>query len=189
MSDMPLKTRVYTLLLVLITAVAFAIAWRVEYQSLDASLLVAAGILLVMIVIAEVLDVSLPQTVTTFTVSVSAAFSFAAGLTIGPVLGGIVVVLAHAIDGIIARPRRQPIKIVVNAANSGLSTIVSSALYFALADPGRTTIGSLQNLLVAVLAAAVYTLINTGSLALIVAPVMGVGPIELWRINYGGTAC
>ena len=186
MSDMPLKTRLYTLLLVLITVVAFAIAWRVEYQSLDASLLVAAGILLVMIVIAEVLDVSLPQTVTTFTVSVSAAFSFAAGLTLGPVLGGMVVVLAHSIDGIIARPRRQPIKIVVNAANSGLSTIVSSALYFALADPGRPTIGSLQNLLVAVVAAAVYTLINSGSLALIVAPVMGVGPIELWRINYGG---
>ena len=57
MSDIPLKTRVYTLVLVLITAAAFAVAWRVEYLSPDASLLIAAGILLVMIVIAEVLEV------------------------------------------------------------------------------------------------------------------------------------
>ena len=68
----------------------------------------------------------------------------------------------------------------------GLSAIVSSALYFALADPGQSTIGSFQNLLVAVLAAAVYTLINIGSLALIVAPVMGISPFEMWRINSGG---
>ena len=61
-----------------------------------------------MIVVAEVLDVSFPQGGQTFTVSVSAAFCFAAGLTVGPVLGGIVVALAHTIDGIIAR--RQPIK-------------------------------------------------------------------------------
>ncbi len=71
-------------------------------------LLITAGILLVMIVVAEVLDVSFPQAGQTFTVSVSAAFCFAAGLTIGPVLGGIVVALAHTIDGVIAR--RQPIK-------------------------------------------------------------------------------
>ena len=184
MSDMPLKTRVYTLLLVLTTAAAFAIAWRVGYRVSDTSYLITAGILLLMIVVAEVLDVSFPQSVITFHVSVSAAFCFAAGLTVGPVLGGIVVALAHVIDGGIAR--REPIKIVVNASGMGLSTITSGALYFALADSGRSTIGSYQNLLAAVLAAAVFTLINTGSLALIVAPVMGIGPFEMWRINFGG---
>jgi putative nucleotidyltransferase with HDIG domain len=184
MSDMPLKTRVYTLLLVLLTAAAFAIAWRAGHQDFDTNLLVTAGILLAMIVVAEVLDVSFPQSVMTFHVSVSAAFCFAAGLTVGPVLGGIVVALAHIIDGAIAR--RQPIKIAVNAAGLGLSTIASGALYFELAEPGRSTIGSYQNLLAAVLAAAVYTLINTGSLALIVSPVMGIGPLEMWRINSGG---
>lgn len=184
MSDLPLKTRVYTLLLVLTTAVAFAIAWRANTQVLDSRDLVTAGILLLMILIAEVLDVSFPQSVMAFTVSVSAAFAFAAGLTTGPAIGGIVVAIAYATDGIIAR--RQLIKIVVNANGMGLSAITSSALYFALADPGYSTIGSLRNLVVAILAAAVYTLINTGSLALIVAPVMGIGPIEMWRINYGG---
>jgi putative nucleotidyltransferase with HDIG domain len=183
-SDTPLKTRVYTLLLVLITAAAAAIASRADYQVLDTSLFFTAGILLLMVLLAEVLDVSFPQSVITFHVSVSAAFAFAAGLTVGPVLGGLVVAVAHVLDGMIAR--RQPIKTVVNAANSALSTIVSGALYLELADPGRSTIGSVQNLLAAVLAAGVYTLINTGSLAIIVAPVMGVGPIEMWRTNWGG---
>ncbi len=183
-SDMPLRTRVYTLLLVLTTAVAVAMTWRSDSQIFDTSHLVTAGILLVMIVVAEVLDISFPQSVITFHVSVSAAFSFAAGLTVGPVLGGLIVALAHVIDGVIAR--RQPIKTTVNAAGMGLSTIASSALYFQLAEPDRSTIGSFQNLLAGILAAAVYTLINTGSLSLIVAPVMGIGPIEMWRINWGG---
>jgi putative nucleotidyltransferase with HDIG domain len=183
-SDMPLKTRIYTLLLVLITAAAFVIVWRAEYQVFDTTQLVTAGILLAMIVVAEVLDVSFPQSVMTFHVSVSAAFCFAAGLTAGPILGGVVVILAHVIDGIIAR--RQPIKTTVNAAGIGLSTIASGALYLALAEPGQSTISSYQNLLAAVLAATLYTLINTGSLAVIVAPVMGIGPIEMWRINSGG---
>jgi HD-GYP domain-containing protein (c-di-GMP phosphodiesterase class II) len=183
-SEMPLKTRVYTLLLVLTTAAALAIVFHRQYQVFAANLLITAGILLVMIVVAEYLDVSFPQGGQTFTVSVSAAFCFAAGLTAGPLLGGLVGALAYAIDGIIAR--RQPIKTIVNSAGMGLSTIVSGALYFELADPERTTIGSYQNLLAAVLAAAVYTLINTGSLALIVAPVMGVSPVQMWRINTAG---
>jgi HD-GYP domain-containing protein (c-di-GMP phosphodiesterase class II) len=181
---MPLKTRVYTLLLVLITAAAFATVFRREYQVFATNLLLTAGILFVMILIAEVLEVSFPQGGQTFAVSVSAAFCFAAGLTAGPLIGGLVGALAYAMDGIIAR--RQPIKTVVNSAGMGLSTIVSGALYFELAESGQSTIGNYQNLLAAVLAAAVYTLINTGSLALIVAPVMGVSPVEMWRINTAG---
>jgi putative nucleotidyltransferase with HDIG domain len=186
-SDIPLKTRVYTIVLVLITAVAAVIAWRVEHQAFPAnhtSLLIIAGILLVMIVVAEVLDVSFPQAGQTFTVSVSAAFCFAAGLTIGPVFGGIVAALAHIIDGIIAR--RQAIKITVNAAGIGLSTIAGAALYFALAEPAHSPIGSYQNLLAVILSATVYALINTGSLAVIVAPVVGISPFEMFRTNTGG---
>jgi HD-GYP domain-containing protein (c-di-GMP phosphodiesterase class II) len=181
---MPLKTRIYTLLLVLITSAAFATVVRRDPPVITANLLITAGILLVMIVVAEVLDVSFPLGGQTFTVSVSAAFCFAAGLTVGPLLGGLVGALAYAADAIIAR--RQPIKIVVNAAGMGLSAMTSSALYFALADPGQSTIGSFQNLLVAVLAAAVYTLVNIGSLSLIVAPIMGIGAFEMWRVNSAG---
>jgi hypothetical protein len=168
--------------LVLITAVATAIAWRAEYQVFRTNLtnlLVVAGILLVMIVVAEVLDVSFPQAGQAFNVSLSAAFCFAAGLTIGPVLGGIVAALAHIIDGVIAR--RQAIKTTVNSAGIGLSTIASAALYFALAEPAQSPIGSYQNLLAVILSGTVYKLINTGSLAIIVAPVLGIGAFEMWR--------
>jgi len=187
---MPLKTRVYTLLLVLITVAAAAIASRADYQIFltkltDRDRLIIACILLVMIVVAELLDVSFPQAGQTFTVSVSAAFCFAAGLTIGPVLGGIVVALAHTIDGVIAR--RPAIKTTVNAAGMGLSTIASAALYFSLADPAAPSpIASYQNLLVVILSGTLFALINAGSLAIIVAPVVGISPWEMFRTNSGG---
>ena len=187
MSDIPLKTRVYTLLLLLITSAASIVAWRAEYQSFPTNpthLLTIAGILLVMIVVAEVLDVSFPQAGQTFTVSVSAAFCFAAGLTIGPVLGGIIAALGHIIDGVIAR--RQAIKTTVNSAGFGLSTIASATLYFALAEPAQSPIGSYQNLLAVFLAGTLFALINSGSLAIIVAPVVGISPIEMFRTNTGG---
>jgi putative nucleotidyltransferase with HDIG domain len=47
-------------------------------------------------------------------------------------------------------------------------------------------LGSLRNVMIAIVAAVVYTIINTGSLALIVSPVMGIGPFEMWRANFGG---
>ena len=160
---------------------------RTEYQTFatdHTDLLIIAGILLVMIVVAEVLDVSFPQAGEAFNVSVSAAFGFAAGLTIGPVLGGIVVALAHIIDGVIAR--RQAIKTTVNSAGMGLSTIASAALYFALADPAQSPIGSYQNLLAVILSGTLFALINAGSLAIIVAPVVGISPLEMFRTNSGG---
>jgi len=145
---------------------------------------IIASILLVMIVVAEVLDVSFPQAGQTFTVSVSAAFCFAAGLTIGPVLGGLVVALAHIIDGVIAR--RPAIKTTVNAAGIGLSTLASAALYLALADPAEWQIGNPRNLLTVFLSGTLFALINAGSLAVIVAPVMGISPFEMFRTNTGG---
>jgi len=183
-SDLPLRTRLYTLILVLLTLLAFGISWDRSDHIVDSSRVLLAALLLAMIFIAEVLDISFPQSVITFHVSVSAAFAFAAGLTVGPLLGGIVVALAHIIDG--AYARRQPIKTVVNAANLGLSTNVSAVAYFALADPGKSPIGSLHNILAVLIAVVIYTLINTVSLALIVSPVMGIGPFEMWRANFSG---
>ncbi|MCA9878924.1 MAG: HD-GYP domain-containing protein [Thermomicrobiales bacterium] len=184
MSGLPFRTRLYTVLLVLATVTAMAGAWVFLDYAIDRHSLVIAGILLVMILAAEVLDVSFPSSVITFHVSVSAAFCFAAGLTAGPVLGCLVVALAHTLDGLIVR--REAIKIVVNATGLGLSTLLSGLVYFRIADAGASTIGSLQNLLAAALAATVYTLVNTGALALIVAPVMGVGTFQMWRANFSG---
>jgi len=140
---MPLETRVYALLLVLITVAAAAIAWRAEYQAFPTSstdLVIIAGILAVMIVESEVFNVSFPQASQEIQASGGAAFCFAAGLTIGPVLGGIVVAIAYIFYGVIAR--HEAIKTTANAASKGLSTIVGAALYFAVADPAQSTIGS-----------------------------------------------
>jgi HD-GYP domain-containing protein (c-di-GMP phosphodiesterase class II) len=183
-SDLPLRTRLYTLILVVLMFAAFGITWYRSDHVMDSSQILLAGLLLVMVFVAEVLDISFPHSVITFHVSVSAAFAFAAGLTVGPLLGGIVVALAHTIDGLYAR--RQPIRTVVNAANHGLSTNVSAVAYFALADPGKSPIGSLHNILAVLIAVVIYTLINTVSLALIVSPVMGMTPFEMWRANVSG---
>lgn len=183
MSGLPVRTQIYTVLLVLVTVAAFAGTWLLRDAHIDSHRLIIAAILLGMILVAELLDVSFPSSVITFHVSVSAAFCFAAGLTAGPVLGGLVVALAHVLDGLYVR--REAIKIVVNAAGLGLSTLVSGLLYFAIADANRSTIGSLQNLAAAAVAATAYTLVNTGTLALIVAPVMGVSTFQMWRANFG----
>ncbi len=184
MSELPLRTRVYTLLLVIVTSVAFAVTWSQSQQSFDTNHLLTAGILLVMILAAELLDVSFPHSVITFHVSVSAAFCFAAGLTAGPLLGGLVVALAHFADGVYVR--RELIKTIVNAAGLGLSTLVSGTVYLQIADLERSTVGSVQNIIAAVVAATVYTLVNTGTLALIVAPVMGLSTFQMWRENFSG---
>lgn len=184
MGTLPFKTRLFTALLVVVTTLAVVGSFLARNQALDATHLFIAVILLVMILAAELLDVSFPHSVITFHVSVSAAFCFAAGLTAGPVLGAIVVAVAHVLDGVYVR--RDAIKIVVNAFGLALSTLASGMVYFALADGERSTIGSAQNLAAAAAAATVYTLVNTGSLALIVAPVTGVGTFQMWRSNFSG---
>lgn len=184
MSELPLRTRLYTLILVLGTLGTLAYAWARSDRPIDGMHLATAGILLLMILAAELLDVSFPHSVITFHVSVSAAFCFAAGLTAGPFLGGIIVAAAHFADGLYVR--REMIKTIVNSSGLALSTAVSGIVYFAIADPTRSTLGSVQNLAAASVAAAVYTLVNTGSLALIVAPVMGVSTFQMWRANFSG---
>ncbi|MCC7023225.1 MAG: HD-GYP domain-containing protein [Thermomicrobiales bacterium] len=184
MSELPVRTRLYTVILVLVTLGTLGYAWARADRPVDGMQLATAGILLLMILAAELLDVSFPHSVITFHVSVSAAFCFAAGLTAGPFLGGIIVAIAHFADGLYVR--REMIKTIVNSAGLALSTAVSGLAYFVVADPARSTLGNAQNLVAAIAAATVYTVVNTGSLALIVAPVMGVGTFQMWRANFSG---
>ena len=48
------------------------------------------------------------------------------------------------------------------------------------------SIGSLHNILAVLIAVVIFTLINTVSLALIVSPVMGMSPFDMWRANVSG---
>lgn len=184
MDDIPFRTRVSTLVLAFATLIAFYFAWLWLDQPWSRQNFVALVLLFAMILISELFDVSVPQAGTTFHVSVSAAFALAAGLTIGPFLGGLVVVGAHLVDGVYVR--RQPIKIAVNASLLGLSTLTSAVVYLNLANLSESPLASYRNIAAVVAAAAVYTLLNSGALAFIVAPVVGVSTFEMWRANFGG---
>ncbi len=195
MSDIPLRTRLYTIALVVVTTGACAAAFFGFDQPGTPRDLVAAGSLFAMVLLAERLDVAFPRSVMSFHVSVSAAFAFAAGLTVGPFLGGLIAASAHLLDGVFAR--RQAIKTVVNAAVHGLSTVTSAVVYLALAQggtaylalraDGQSPVSSYRNLAAVVLAAATFTIVNSGVLALIVSPVVGITPLEMWRANLRGT--
>ncbi|MBA3643358.1 MAG: hypothetical protein H0W59_04735, partial [Chloroflexia bacterium] len=84
MGTFPLRTQLYTLLLVSVTLLTLGALYRASDRTWERHTLIAAALLVCMILAAELLDVTFPNTVSTFHVSVSAAFSFAAGLTIGP---------------------------------------------------------------------------------------------------------
>ena len=193
-TDVPLRTRVYVGVLVVVTVVAFALAFLGFGHSWDRHHFEAAAIIFGMILLAELLDVSFPRSVTTFHVSVSAAFSFAAGLTVGPLLGGMVVAAAYLADGLCVR--RQWIKTAVNVAVLSLCTLTSGAVYLTFAEggvaflsgdeAGESPLDSYRNAAVVIIAAVIYSLINSGALALIVSPVVGIGPFEMWRANFGG---
>ncbi len=181
MKDVPRQTLVYTVILVAGTTAAFMVAYLRADRPWPQHDLLVALILFVMIFLAELLDVNFPRSVMTFNVSVSAAFAFAAGLTITPFLGGLVVAIAHLVDGI--RARRQPIRTVVNAGVHSLCTLAAAAVYLSLATVNESPLSSYRNVAVLILAAAVFTLINGIVLALIVSPVVGVSPLEMWRAN------
>lgn len=183
MSDIPRRTLVSTLVLALLTAGAIVVTFLGLDRPWTRHELVLVVLLFGTVLLSEVFDVSFPQSVT-FHVSVSAAFGLAAGLTVSPALGALAVSAAHLADG--AYQRRQPIKTVVNSTVHGMSCLASGIAYLALSQADRSPLGSYRNMGAVVLAAAVYTLINSGALAFIVAPVVRMSAFEMWRANFSG---
>ncbi|CAA9576399.1 MAG: RESPONSE REGULATOR PROTEIN-CheY-like nd an HD-GYP domain [uncultured Thermomicrobiales bacterium] len=185
MGGVPRRTQVSALVLVVVATIALALAFLIDDRPWTQQAVMVAVILFGMIAMAEVFGISFPLASGTFTVSVAASLSLAAGLTLGPVHGAMVVMAADLLES--AYARRQPLKTSVNIASIGLSTLAAAAVYEWLAENGVTPVGSERNMLAAILAAAVYTGINTGSLAMIVAPAVGTTPLAMWRENFGGT--
>jgi HD-GYP domain-containing protein (c-di-GMP phosphodiesterase class II) len=138
-----------------------------------------------MLVLSEVFDISFPHTVTTISVSVGSPLALAAGLSLGPAHGAMVVMAATLIESVWRK--RQPLKAVVNVANFGLATLLSAMVYEVVRQAGVSPLGSLRNMGAVVLASGVFVLINATALAVIVAPVVGVTPWQMWRTNLAGT--
>jgi len=185
MKGIPRRSYFFTALLVIATSWSFALATAGNSTEWSAHVIAVAVLLFIMIILAEVLDITIPHPVITFTVSVTAALALASGLYLGPSLGSIVVMTAILVDGVFAR--RSPLKTLVNVAGYGLSTIAAGSLYLTFADPSQSPLGTSINLLALALASIVFTAINTWTLALIVAPVVGSSPLALWRANFNGT--
>jgi HD-GYP domain-containing protein (c-di-GMP phosphodiesterase class II) len=190
MGAIPLASRVGTLLLVVATASAFVLAakaWNLDDLKLKpGEALIVALILGAMIVLVELFDVSFPHTVGTFRVSVGSPIALAAGLALGPFGGGIVVVSAVLIESLYRR--RAAIKTIVNIANFGLATILGATVYesLALTGEGNTTLSSVRNMAAVCAAGVVFTVVNATALSIIVAPIMGMSPLRMFRTNLSG---
>lgn len=144
--------------------------------------LLLAGILAVLIISADFFEIDAPLSSVRVTVSVSSALCFASVITLGPVLGAAVAGFSALTVEVLQR--RELIKTVLNTSNYVLATFVAGFVYFSLADQSLSPIGSLDNLLATIVAASAYTLIDTGSIALILSQVVGHSPMDIWRANF-----
>ena len=193
MGAVPLRSKLYATALVVATTALLLVAADREhvdwagFSHLSRSHqwdLVGTGVILFgMILLAEFFDITFPGALA-FAVSVGAALALAAGLQLGPFFGPIVVLVAHLVEGLYSR--RQPFKTVVNVANYALSTFASAVLYHSLVDNDLTPLKTIANTSALVLAAITFIMVNTWTLSLIVAPVVGTTPLTMWRANFDG---
>lgn len=144
--------------------------------------MILAALLAVLIVSADFFEIDAPLASVRVTVSVSSALCFASVITLGTIPGAAVAGLSALTVEVLQR--RELIKTVLNTSNYILSTFVGGFVYFAIADPSISPIGSLNNFAATVVAASAYTLVNTGSIALVLSQVVGHSPADIWRANF-----
>jgi len=129
--------------------------------------------------IAEYLSIDLPITNLRITVSVGSAFCFAAVLTFGPLVGTLAAILGSLLEDFV--DRREVIKVIVNTANFSLSSFLAGWIYFSLADVSDTPISTLHNFGVTLVAAAVFSLVQSILLSVVLSQAGGTSFWYLWR--------
>lgn len=134
--------------------------------------------LLLLFIVVERLAVSFPLFSGSFQVSVGAPIALAAALHLGVGLGALIVLTGHILDSVAAR--RDPLKSITNICTFVGATSAGGLTYTAFADSSVSPVGSVSNLLLLVLASAVFVTVSTSSVALIVAPIIGIPIRELW---------
>ena len=178
--EYPRATRVRAALLVVATGVAFVATGAVARPLLQPRDVVLGLGLLDLIVLVQVVQSLSADPGRRLMTSLAGALIVAASIILGPLLGGLVVALAHTVDGLVVR--RERIKTVVNAASTGLAALGSGLIYLTLTHPPMATASGLPPVLAAVIAAMGCLLINVGTLAPIVAPVLGVSGLQAVRL-------
>ncbi len=185
MGAVPLKSLIGTMVMVALAAISVIVAVHLSTWSWDSHQLAVALLLGSFIVAAEVADISFPHTSGSFfSVSVGSPIALAAGLALGPLRGAAVVLTAVLLESLYAG--RAPVKTAFNMANHGLSTLLSAVTFQWLANPAETALGSSRNMIAVIAAALVFTLVNTTTLAIVVAPVIGISPWRMYRTNLSG---
>ncbi|MCX7623844.1 MAG: HD-GYP domain-containing protein [Thermomicrobium sp.] len=135
-------------------------------------------ILVILTVLAEQLAIDLPFPYTRITVSVSSAVTFAAVLTLGPVLGMLTAVLGTLLDDLLER--REGLKILTNINNFALQGAIAAPVYFFLAE-GGSPLSSLRNFFAMLLAAVLSSSAQTLLLAIVLSLASGTSAWYLWR--------
>jgi HD-GYP domain-containing protein (c-di-GMP phosphodiesterase class II) len=187
MREIPLQTRIYSGILFAVTALVLsdavingrgtpdAVHWKWS----------TAIILAAMIILAEKFEIDFPHATLQFSISVGAILALACGLTMGPLYGALVVLVAELISDIWLR--LKPIQILVNSTNLALATFLGATAYFALYGGAAFPLSHAQSMAATVAGATVYTLVNTCILALIIAPVIGDSPVQMWKSNFSAS--
>jgi hypothetical protein len=185
MSDVPVRTRISAVALALTALVV--IGGGVITRGLDWSRhdLAVAGLLAFMIVLVENFKIDFPHASLDLWASVGAILSLAAALTFEPLQAAVVVAAAAVINDV--WDRLKPIQVVVNVSNLALATFAGAHAYRYLADVDYQPLHSPRNIGATIVAAVVYTLVNTWVLAVVVAPVVGQSTFRFWRQNVGVT--
>ena len=143
-----------------------------------------AVILAGLIIAADFFEIDAPLASARVTVSVSAALCFAAAISLGPLMGAIVAGVGALVVEVIQRTAL--IKTVVNVVNYIFAAFVGGFVYLQLADVSATPISSLENFGATLLAASAYTIVNTGTISIVISQVLQQSPLQLWFANFRG---
>ncbi len=178
MTSVPLRVRFWLILLSAAAAIAVAVGVKTTSALSTETWLVALALLLVIVVI-ERLDVTIPISTGTLNVSVGAPLALAAAMHLGVGIGCLIVLTGHLFDSILAR--RDPIKSLTNIGMSVTATAAGGSIYWMLADTAISPVSSIANLGAALIASFAFVIVTTTSVALIVAPIIGMPVYTMWQ--------
>ncbi len=178
MITIPLRVRFWLVLLSAAAAIAVGVGLTTT-RSLTLREWTVALALLVVITVIERLDVTIPISTSSINVSVGAPLALAAAMHLGVGIGCLIVLTGHLVDSVLAH--RDPIKSLTNIATFVSATAVGGAIYWEIANTTVSPVGSLTNLAAALVASSAFVVVSTTSLAVIVAPIIGMPMHTMWQ--------
>jgi HD-GYP domain-containing protein (c-di-GMP phosphodiesterase class II) len=178
MGIIPTNVRFWLLALAAATATSLGVGLT-STQTLSQQDWLVAFALLFIIIVVERLAIRFPISSGYLRVSVGAPLGLAAAMHLGVGIAALIVLIGHITDSILAR--RDPIKSLTNVGTFVCATAAGGGVYVLLADPALSPLGSIRNLTCALLASIAFVVVSTGTMTLIVAPIVGLPMATLWK--------